>query len=88
MEEPRKFIEIRGNSQGIKVVFFGRDGNELTAKELTEVDRESVRGLLKDFRSFQLFGIERSPLKIYVDIGDTVYCFEFDDATGAYLGPC
>ncbi len=40
-----------------------------------------------DLGSISLIAVEKSPLKVWFTIGDTDYCFEFDD-NGHYVGRC
>ena len=70
-------------------VFTDSTGEPIPIEKAPPVTLETpVEGSFVFFKSVSLFTVKGSPVKVYVDYGDTVYCLVIDDQTGKFIRFC
>ncbi len=70
-------------------VFTDSTGERIPIEKAPPVSGEyPVDGSFVFFKNVSLFTVKGSPVKIYVDYGDTVFCLIIDDQTGKFIRFC
>ena len=89
-EDYLKIAIKKGEKGRIEVVFFDQK-NQMIPPPAESEGLEAKKVACPewvDLESISLLAIEKSPMEVWVTIGDTDYCFKFNDQTGAYEGRC
>ena len=90
-EEAEDYLKIaikKGEKGKIEVIFLNQK-NQIIDPESDGLEAKEVAcPEWVDLESISLLAIEKSPMQVWVRIGNTDYCFQFNDQTGAYEGPC